>query len=385
MSNILIVAGDYPYPPIHGGRVDIWSRIKLLREMNHKLDLIITTKNIEENCRYNGIIKEYIDNLYIVRRQNRVLDMLSMLPLQVKSRKYLSRVELTNNYDYILLEGDYVAEILKNKNLHYRKIILRSHNNESVYFYNLYKSTNNIIKKAYYYLEYIKFKNFEPKLFKDIKNIMFISFDEKIRYEKKCQKANSIFLPASVNSSIKKQGLKNKNALFIGSLFMDNNREAIIWYLKNIHEKVSSKVDGYRLRIAGNSLGTSLSWLDEYVNKYDNIEVYDTPDTLDKLYSNSSVFINPMIHGAGVKLKTIEAIVNGLPVVSTSIGSEGTGLRNNLDIYITNDINEFADTVSYLLNDMSGRKEEMVESAQKFIMNNYNIKDIIDRYLKSIE
>lgn len=385
MKKVLIVCGDFPYPPNHGARVDIWNRIIAFHSFNYEIDLIITVKTNIIDKRYLTIVKEYVDNIKIVYRKNRIIDLFSNIPLQVKSRKQLENYKFIRKYDYVILEGDAVCSILKNQSLNYKHIVLRAHNNDSVYFYNLYKSTNNIIKKIYYYTEYIKFMYYEPKIMKKIKNIMFISCDEKNRYDNASLGLNTVFLPANVNRNFLKQSLSSNTVVSIGSLFMENNKEGLIWYINKVHPLVTEKVNDYKLVVAGNSNSESIKWLYDIVKIYNNVEIYDSPDTLEDIYASGSVFVNPMIHGAGVKLKTIDAIVNGLPVVSTIIGNEGTGLRPEKDILVTDEAIKYAQYIVELLNEREGKKQLIVDSAQQFIKQNYDIDVILNNYLESLD
>lgn len=384
MKTVLVVAGDYPYPPIHGGRIDTWNRIKVLKNLGYAVDLIVTSKKHEENSDMTIHIKNVVDNLYIANRKNRIIDVFSINPLQVESRKSLKYLNLERYYDYVILEGDYVGAILENNTLQYKHVVLRSHNNEIVYFKNLAESTYNIIRKLYYYTDYLKFKKYEPNLLKKIKNVMFVSFEEKQNYDALIQNLNTVFLPTNVDRKFKKQRLNSKTVVFIGSLFMDNNREGLQWYIKNIHNLVLNKIKDYRLLIAGNSNGKSIKWLYDLADCTENIEIIDTPENLDVIYAEGSVFINPMLHGAGVKLKTIEAVVNGLPVVSTTIGNEGTGLQNDKCIIVTNDIIEYANSIIRILEDDKNIKENLVANSQKFICNNYNTEQILGEYLDKL-
>ena len=384
MKNMLVVSGYIPYPPIHGGKIDVWNNIKILYELGFQIDLVVTEKNINIDKNFKNEILKYVDKIFIVRRKNKLNDVFSIIPLQIKSRELLKNINFEKKYKYILLEGDYVSEILKNKTLIYDNVLLRSQNNEYEYFYNLSKSTGNLLYKVYYFSEYLKFKFYVPKLYRIVKNILFISCDEKKFFHKSLKNLNAIFLPANVKMDFKKQPLNTYNVLFIGSLFMENNKDGIMWYLNNIHPIVSRKNKNYKLIIAGNSNGTDLEWIFNYRKKFKNIEIYNSPETLDDLYKISSVFINPMRYGAGVKLKTVEAIINGLPVISTTIGKEGTGLKNNKEIIVRDSIDDFSNAVINLLSD-NDLKHNMVDSGQEYIKNNYNSKEILKKYLDSFE
>lgn len=380
-KKVLLVASDFVYPPNHGDRVDIWNRILCLKKMDFEIDLICTVKNEIPN-KYLEIVNKIVNKLILVNRKNKFIDMLYREPLQLKSRKSLEDVQLNKLYDYVILQGSYVLSIKRNKTLNYKNIILRMNNDESVYFKELCKSEKKYWKKLYYYIESHKFKILDSLLVKEIPNIFFVSYDEMIKYKNRYSKINAYFMPTAVEMNMKKQRLNNKNVLFIGSLFMVNNREAIIFYIKNIHPLLLN-IKGYTFTIAGNSKGEGIEWIKQISSKYNNINIIDSPETLDNIYANASVFVNPMLHGAGVKLKTINAIVNGLPVVSTIIGNQGTGLKHESHIYVTDNVKEYAEYIRILLNN-NIKRDMMVKNSQEFINLYYNQEKILSKYLDEI-
>ncbi len=376
--NILVVAGEYIYPPNNGGRVDIWSRIKVLYELGYKIDIICTVKH-EPNDVDIEPVKKIVENIVFVKRKNNILNLVSKLPLQAVSRKSLVFYKLKKHYDIVLLEGLYVSQILYNKNLNYKHVIMRMHNNEVKYFKELGMSTNNILKKIYYYTESAKFKIYEKKILPIVKNIMFISYDEQ-KYYNSVYNLNDIFLPAVTELNFKKQKLTGRTVLILGSLFMSNNREGIIWYLRNIHPKLMKIIDNYRLIIAGNSRNDGIKWLDKYVRNYTNIVIKKSPTKLDDIYAQSAAFVNPMLHGAGVKLKTINAVVNGLPVITTGVGNEGTGLKAGECVEVSNDIHGMVKDITKILTDKKFANK-LASNAQNYILKQYNYKNILNEYI----
>jgi len=67
-------------------------------------------------------------------------------------------------------------------------------------------------------------------------------------------------------------------------------------------------------------------------------------------YRTSRVAVVPLRYGAGVKLKVVEALREGLPLVTTSVGAQGLpGLQEVA--FIRNDARGFAEAVSELLAD----------------------------------
>ena len=79
------------------------------------------------------------------------------------------------------------------------------------------------------------------------------------------------------------------------------------------------------------------------------------PATTESLYQQGTVFVNPMLYGAGIKLKTVHALAAGLPVVSSSVGNEGTCMRDGIEIYERDTSEAFAEAVRSLLCDSAER------------------------------
>lgn len=379
--NILVVCNDFPYPADHGGRVDTWGRILALAELGWKIDLLVCGKHqpTESDCR---AVKVWVNDIKLCDRKSSPLDLLMPEPLQVRSRNALRNVRLEREYDYVLLEGDYVVPVLDNPSVRAERAILRVHNDESAYFKSLARSTNHVLHKLYYSLESFKFAGLQRKLARRIDKYLFISSKEHDSFARQHPAKSSLFLPPPLTrETFARSAFGARQVVFIGSLFMPNNREAIRWYLEHIHPKLLD-VPGYRFVIAGNSRGKGVEWL----NSYDlaQVDVHDTPESLDDIYAAGYVFVNPMRNGAGVKLKTIEAIQNGLPVVSTTVGCEGTGLRDGSHIRVADEADAFIRAVKELLLNPAAA-ESLLDASQQFIRDRYNHKEALRTYFRLLD
>lgn len=368
MKRILIVSPAFPLPANFGGTKDIWNRILVLKSLGYSLDLVYTEENEVQDKVLLDNVREYISNVYYVKREAGIGNIMSFIPYQAKSRQKLSIINFLNEkYDYTILEGDSVAEVLDNKTVEFGKIVLRVHNNESKYFFKLFKSTFPSPNCLYYLSDSIKFVSYSKKLNRLINNFMYISSNEKDKhkYREKHQVIalmpdfpKESFFPFNKNAQ--------KNVLFIGSLFMPNNVESIKWYIENVHEELTKLIDSYTFTIVGSTKGKDMSKINKMVAGFNNISVqFDVP-SVRMYYEKAAIFVNPMFNGAGVKIKSIEAIVNGVPLVSTSIGVEGTGLKSNRDIIIADSAKEFCDAIETLLND-ENKREELVAASLEFV------------------
>ena len=362
---ILVVAPDFPYPPNHGGRVDIWERIKKLHAFGAQVDLVYTSYD-DEHAENLAEVSRYVGQIIPVKRVKDIFYLLKLRPYQVASRKNLLGMKLKQHYDYIILESEYVIDFALNDTAN-AKLALRVHNDEVSYYRSLFSSSKSVAKKLYYYLESLLFKRNKRKYFDRVDIALYIS-PEEMEKNSALNSGQSYYYPPDLSfTSFKTVRPANQRVLFVGNLFTVNNIDGLVWYLQNVHDKLVEKFPDYELIVAGNTKGQNVEHL---LNKA-RIVFYDSPATLDDIYAQAAVFINPMLYGAGVKLKTLNAVTEGLPVVSTTVGTEGTGLSHEVHCLIADSAEDFASHVATLLAEPQ-LGSRLTAQAQEFLRQNFD-------------
>jgi glycosyltransferase involved in cell wall biosynthesis len=132
-----------------------------------------------------------------------------------------------------------------------------------------------------------------------------------------------------------------KTVLFTGALSRSENHEAVMWFLEKIWPGVTAAVPDARFTIAGS--GPRADLLDR-ARALENVTVTGFVKDLNKYYRTAGLFVAPLRRGAGVKFKTITAMLWGLPIVTTDIGAEGIG-EKRLFVAVTNDPAEFLEAI----------------------------------------
>lgn len=100
-------------------------------------------------------------------------------------------------------------------------------------------------------------------------------------------------------------------------------------------------------------------------------EVGDVRPFIDR----SQVFVAPLRHGSGTRLKILEAFAMGMAVVSTSIGAEGIPVTDGQELILANSPEEFASSVDELLGD-DARRSALGNAAREFVHRNFDWKTI---------
>ena len=102
----------------------------------------------------------------------------------------------------------------------------------------------------------------------------------------------------------------------------------------------------------------------------DKIEFTGEVTSTTEYMQQTCVFVAPLRIGSGTRIKIIEAMSHGLPVVSTRIGCEGLAVRNGEHLRISDKPAEFAKNVSELLLDAPARAS-LGKNAQELVEGKY--------------
>jgi glycosyltransferase involved in cell wall biosynthesis len=114
--------------------------------------------------------------------------------------------------------------------------------------------------------------------------------------------------------------LGRPEVLFVGALSRYENDDAARWLLCEIWPQVLGEVPDARLTIAGAEPSPALR---QEAERFDDVELTGYVPSLSLYYQRAAVVVAPMRLGAGVKLKSVIAMMWGLPIVATHVGAEG--------------------------------------------------------------
>jgi glycosyltransferase involved in cell wall biosynthesis len=285
------------------------------------------------------------------------------------------------------MEAEDSLPICDNPSLKTALRVLRVHNDEIAYMWEFAKAEENFLKRQFVRLEALRMIPYARSAHRRVDSLWFISQAE-------CQRftavhpgaaAKAAWLPASIvlGAQPERVTTNSKRVLFVGNFYTSLNREGLRWYLGQVHPLLLRDPD-YELVVAGSTQGryAAESFAEELKREVRCTVHVDIEDTK-LLYQNCSVFINPMRAGAGVKLKSVHAIERGVPVVSTSVGNEGSGFDDKEHVRIADTPAEFASVVTALLDDPYAR-EQMARRAQEQLKRIYSCEANIRRLITDL-
>lgn len=165
--------------------------------------------------------------------------------------------------------------------------------------------------------------------------------------------------------------------IFTGSFRYRPNHEAMLWFIQQVLPRIQAQVPGVRLTITGDAAGLALPE-NSCVTHAGFVE-----DVRPRI-ARSWVSIAPLQVGGGTRLKILEAMALGTPVVSTGKGAEGLAARHGVHLAIADSADDFArQTVTVLLD--AALRERLSVNGRELIRTRYDWRVILPEFLKVVD
>jgi glycosyltransferase involved in cell wall biosynthesis len=148
---------------------------------------------------------------------------------------------------------------------------------------------------------------------------------------------------------------------FLGSLDYRPNQQAALW----IAEQLQPRLD-VQIHIAGSN---APKWLSERLTASRVRFAGEVPDATSFIRS-MQVMIAPLLSGGGMRIKILEAMAGGRPVVATTIGAAGLDVHHGENILLADDAEAFARCISELLRDPS-RAQRIGSAGHRLVASRY--------------
>lgn len=252
--------------------------------------------------------------------------------------------------------------------------VLDQHNVDENYFASFLKNDINRATKVFAYLEVIKARYFQKKWYPKYDMILSVSSEECEASKKYANKKDSIVLaPNGVDTKYFKTSPRKKDEsrssvlVFGASMDVTMNIDAALWFVKKIFPIILTKNHKTELWIVGRNPPEGILKL----SSRSEIKITNTVPDVRDYYNKADVFVVPLRMGGGTKLKVLEAMAMGLPIVSTSVGAQGLDVKDGTHILIADSHERFAENVLNLLK-YKDKAVEMGKEARKLVETRYS-------------
>lgn len=392
MATILTIIPYNFYPPVGGGALRCFY---ILREMAKHHDVYLLTTQPAEDFKRN-FTPLFPQNVHIISTHattpfNSVFSLLPKKIANALHHRFLKRTLKGPANNYLLEVYPCLVRILNLVQFdifYYENLealgllgsLIKRFNKTAIHIYDAHNVDSelwNQLAKAHNSLRFRSYASaalqVEKSLFKKIDTFFCCSEEDNIKLTRL---NNSIvrgtIIPNGVDLMLNTYDHSDykyeiKNILFCGSLDYLPNKQGISWFYEEVFPTLKQLLPSTTLTVIG-----SCSDLEAYkaIQSDESVNFIGRVDSVLSYYYTSSVAIVPLLSGSGTRLKILEAMSLGNPVVSTSIGASGLDCKAGEHILIADDPNDFASMISQLLTDKS-KFDDMRHKALEFVASHY--------------
>jgi glycosyltransferase involved in cell wall biosynthesis len=369
---ILWVCPFFPYPPDTGIRIREYNLISTMSQ-KHKVTLFSLIQAPEE-LQYVDELKAYCSSIIAVLPDSQVPGLIdgrrrapdALWGIVDKSphrfygrpssnvKAHLQEVLKHDKFDVLLVDTLFMSNYLWGLfPLSGITTVLVEHNVETLIQKQQFAAARPVpqkLRKWLYYRSFIGFERRACRLYDYIVTVSELDRSRLLAIAPEVGSRRVVVIPNGVDTalgSLPAPRVEPDSLIYPGALTYHSNLDAMVYFLRESWPIIQKQRPQVRLRITGRTDGVDLARL----ALTDQVVMTGYLDDIRSAVAQSWICVVPLRAGGGTRLKILESLALGTPVVSTSKGAEGLNLIPGRDILVADEPADFAEAVLNVLQD----------------------------------
>jgi sugar transferase (PEP-CTERM/EpsH1 system associated) len=360
---LLFVTGTLPYPPTDGWKIRVFALLRGLAQ-RHSVSVVSFVRRIDDALAVERLRDQGID-VHVVRRDHRyapsklVQGLLGRTAFPILNYRddrmthLLQQVLRSGTFDIVQVESIHMAQYCLGLR---ETTILDLHNIESLLMRRYARQENNPLKRAYAEVTWRKLAAYERETCGRFSHCLTCSDEERVLLQTRCGVDQITVIPNGVDIDAHTPEETDvghgsghpcgERIVFVGRMDYHANVEGVRWFSRDVWPRIRARRPGAVFQIVGGYPVPAISRL----ARAGEIEVTGFVRNVRPYVKEASVVVVPLRVGGGTRLKILEALALGKPLVSTTVGAEGIEAVPDRDLVIADHAEAFADEVVSLLN-----------------------------------
>lgn len=384
---VLQVMPQYPWPMIDGGKISLAKITEHLSALGHDVHVLVYAVGSVQSVSFVNVTIDIIDHapkntpLRILRS---LFDRRALYLFKHDTsamRQAIDHALRTEQIDVLHADHTCMGEVVRDAaRAHGKPWGLRLHNIEWM-IWDRYAERFPAWHPTRWYLkgQANKIKEAEAQLISEADIVFTITPVDRDRALALAPNANIVVAPAGVEpplnvplrspegspSGLLQVPFRSPTVVMASTYRWIHNVDALRWFVDRVWPLVRQKVADAEFHVLGKDPPPFLS---SYRDQ--GIVVRGFVDDLYAAYAESDVSVAPLFVGSGMRLKIVEAMAAGLPVVATSISAEGIELSEADGLFREDEAEGTAEAIVSLLLDRNGTRE-LGSRAQEAVVRTY--------------
>jgi glycosyltransferase involved in cell wall biosynthesis len=387
---ILFLSTWFPYPPDNGSKIRVYHLLKSLAERHEVTLLSFAFDSADPAAAPRGSrlgVEIVALDPFARQKQRGRSRFLSRSPIVTapmpemaeKTRQLLSETR----YGVVIASTEVMATYALQA--HGAPKILEEHNSFTRMMWDRYRAQSSILQKARCWASWQKTRYYEARLFPRFDRCVMVSEQDRETCLRDLPGYHGIVevVPNGVDCHHNRPGLAPvapNTLIYNGALTYSANLDAMRYFLADIYPLIRAQIADVSLTITGATAGVDLSGL--ALDGSVRLAGY-VPDVR-PLVAGASACVIPLRQGGGTRLKILEAMALGTPVVSTAKGAEGLDVVDGEHLLLADSPADFAEAVARLLRDLALR-QRLAISARALVEQRYDWAQIGAHFVHLVE
>jgi glycosyltransferase involved in cell wall biosynthesis len=364
---VLYLTTESPYPPTSGGRVRTFAQLGLLASMP-EVERIVVVSLDEDGHDHVRKLRDVLGAkvateppvFHAIHLKQHKTFIPRVLWERAKGKPYLAgkwvspalaaRLEAIGRAErFDIIYVDHLGMAVYAPRLREifpgARLILEQHNVESDFFQQFAARKRGAVKMVAT-LEHREARRFEQRAMRDADHTVAISAEDAARFVEMGAHAVTV-VPQRVVLRVDPGAPRSPvsgEVLYVGNLGWGPNVAGLDWFFREVWPRVREVDASLNLRVCGSGLRRNAGGDLEIPSSWraDGVEVVGFVDDLREAYARASAIIAPIVGGSGVRIKLLEAMSYGVPVVTTTDGASGLPLVHGRELVVADTPATFA-------------------------------------------
>ena len=384
---VLLLTQVLPYPPDSGPKIKTYHVIKYLAQ-RHRVTLVAFVRDTDkpEYIAHLKTLCERVITVPIQRAASRDLvflgkSLLSGQPWMMlrderpEMRAALAELAATSQFDIVhadqLNMGQYALPFPSGRkvlDLHNALWVLYKRMSEAQAFTNPMKY---LLMRDWPLL-----KRYEAEMCRRFDAVTAVSEEDKAALIEAGAPSAMTVIPIAVDLDsqpyIERQP-KGPHIIHIGTMYWPANINAINWFLDAIYPLIKARLPEVRCTLIGARPPESII---ERAKADPSLTVTGYVDDPLPYLQDASMMIVPLKAGGGMRVKILNALAQGIPMVTTTVGCEGIAVTPDKDILIADEPAAFAEASLRLLTD-ADLNQRISQNGREMVMRRYDYREAV--------
>jgi glycosyltransferase involved in cell wall biosynthesis len=380
----LLLTQVLPYPPDSGPKIKTLNVLKYLAE-NHEVTLVsfvrgdqsADVKQLQKYCCaiYTAPMTRGAahDAVAMVRSFLTGQPWMMVRDDRAAMRQLVDRVASETRFDIVHADQLNMAQYAEG--VPGARKVLDAHNALWLLYYRLWETMGNGLRKILLARDWQLIQRYEGRICREFDAVVAVSDEDRAALEEAMGVATAskkiTVIPIAVDADEAVPVVRHPQAdhlLHIGTMFWPPNIDGVLWFIREIYPLVRAKRPAVVFDVVGARPPQEILSLN---GNGSGVNVTGYVDDPTQYLQKAGVMVVPLRSGGGMRVKILNALAQGLPIVTTTIGCEGIAVEHGRHLLMADTPEEFA-RAALLLLDNPGFASELGRNGRKLIETTYD-------------